>query len=744
MSNRLNLLLGVHNHQPVDNWESVMQEATERCYQPFLDVLEAHPGVAMSIHYTGYLLDWLIEKHPALITQLQRLVYKGQVELFTGGYYEPVLAIIPDQDKVDQIQRLSRRIEGLTGKKPRGLWLAERVWEPHLVKALAEAGVSYLCVDDAHFKSVGLDEPELMGRYTSEEQGHCVDIFPVSKDLRYKIPYADPHAVVDAMIEMASPDGRRAAIYFDDGEKFGVWPGTYQSVYRERWLDRFFSAIEARADVIQPVTFSQYVEQTPSLGRIYLPTASYSEMLEWSLPAKYINTFEQALQDVPEAYQRYIRGGFWRHFLVKYPEANQLHKKMLYVAGKVRQAEATLRARGEGAQADAMLDALWKGQSNDVFWHGVFGGLYLTNLRSANYQHLIAAERVADQVNRGPSYFSRETRDIDCDGAPEVLLETPTQALYFDPAEGGTLFEWDYRPKNFHLTDSLARRYEAYHDKLAHAVFDDGQNSGDEGPKTIHERVVTKERGLEKLLHYDWHRRTSLLDHFFGDATTLESLFEARYPEQGDFVNQPYTAVEQQPDGITLRRLGTVWEGSVGHPIEVTKTVTVDAQQANNTVVYTLTNRGQTTANLWFSPEFNINLLAPDAPDRYYVTNYAKDRDTAGLGSGQQGLTSGGGTALAEAPPVALALKSVGRLHTSGQTPQAAQFGLVDEWLGVSVLLTFDRPTDVWRFPVETISQSEAGFEKVYQSSALYPHWRLSLAPGESQQRTIQFSVIPK
>jgi predicted glycosyl hydrolase (DUF1957 family) len=36
------------------------------------------------------------------------------------------------------------------------MWLAERVWEPHLAKPIAEAGVEYVILDDNHFKAAGL------------------------------------------------------------------------------------------------------------------------------------------------------------------------------------------------------------------------------------------------------------------------------------------------------------------------------------------------------------------------------------------------------------------------------------------------------------------------------------------------------------------------------------------------------------------------------------------------------------
>ncbi len=703
----INLLLGVHNHQPVDNWDHVIEDAYQKCYKPFLDVLEAHPRIGMSVHYTGYLLDWIAEKHPELIEQLKRLVDRGQVEMFTGGFYEPILPIIPDKDKVGQIQKLTNRVKELTGQTPKGMWLAERVWEPHLVKFLAEAGVKYLCVDDAHFNSVGLDDEELLGRYTSEEMGQMVDIFPVSKQLRYMIPYAKPQEVVDYLIQQATESGERAGIYFDDGEKFGVWPGTYKAVYTEKWLDKFFTALEQNDEVIKTITPSQYVQNVPSFGRIYLPTASYSEMLEWALPAKHINPFEQFLKDTPEANQRFVRGGFWRHFLVKYPESNNVQKKMLYVSEKVRKMP-------EGPKKTEALDHLWQGQSNDIFWHGVFGGLYLTNLRTANYQHLIQAENLADTVLRGDSFFTMKERDLDCDGQAEVLVESDTQNLYLDPAEGGMLFELDFRPRHFNLLDTLARRYESYHDKLHLALHEDDD---DGSVKNIHERVVVKEKGLEKLLRYDWHRRGSLLDHFLGPDTTLDALFNVEYEEQGQFINQPY---ETQHEGnqVTLTRTGDVVINGKAHPVTVQKRLTVEVDSATTTIDYTLTNDSTEVVSLWFAPEFNVNMLAPDAPDRYF---YLPEPDT-------NTVPAGGTAVLEEAPPVLRSKK----MASKGTLKQVSAIGLKDEWMGIDYQLRFSTPTDLWRFPIETVSQSEAGFEKVFQSTALYPNWKLDLAPGES------------
>ncbi|MBC8121733.1 MAG: alpha-amylase, partial [Gemmatimonadaceae bacterium] len=100
---KLALLLGAHNHQPVGNFDFVLHDATERSYAPFLELLERHDQIKYTLHFTGFLLDWLVKTHPDLIDQLRRLVDRGQVELFGGGYYEPIVPILPPQDQLGQV-----------------------------------------------------------------------------------------------------------------------------------------------------------------------------------------------------------------------------------------------------------------------------------------------------------------------------------------------------------------------------------------------------------------------------------------------------------------------------------------------------------------------------------------------------------------------------------------------------------------------------------------------------------------
>src|SRR5436309_6053080 len=182
-TNRIYFGLLLHNHQPVGNFPWVFQQVYEEAYLPLIKALERHPKVRLSLHYTGSLLDWLEEAHPEFIESIATLVRRNQVEIVSGGYYEPILPSIPDSDKIAQIHRLSEHLYHNFGVQPRGMWIAERVWEPSLPRYIHEAGIECTILDDVHFKNVGLEDKDLYGYYATEDQSKVLKIYATSKAL---------------------------------------------------------------------------------------------------------------------------------------------------------------------------------------------------------------------------------------------------------------------------------------------------------------------------------------------------------------------------------------------------------------------------------------------------------------------------------------------------------------------------------------------------------------------------------
>ena len=682
---RVNFLFGIHNHQPVGNFDFVVEDAYNRSYRPFVDVLEKHPKIKMAIHFTGWLLEKLEENHPEYIKKVRFLVERGQLEIFTGGFYEPIIPVIPEEDRIGQIRKLSDKVERLFGKRPRGMWLAERVWEPQIAKSLALAGVEYVVVDDTHFKNAGHYDDELTGYYVTEEEGYTLKVFPISKKLRYLIPFEDVQDTINFLRSSATDDANNALVMFDDGEKFGVWPGTYEQVYDKKWLDSFFSAIEENENWLNTISFAEYVDSYPSKGRTYLPISSYSEMMEWALPTRAKADFESLISNLKkekryESMEMFLKGGIWRTFLSKYTESNLMHKKSLYLHTKIDEKEHV---------SEEILDEYWKGQCNDVYWHGVFGGLYLPHLRAAVYKHLIRAEKELDE-NLGKE-VKVEILDYDKDGFNEIIMKNSNIGLVIDPDYGGRVLEIDLKDAEYNLINSLTRRYEVYHELMPQAITQE-QLKKIGHAKTIHDVVLTKEEGLERYLNIDWYERFAFMDHFFGNNFNLEGYFSSKYPEQGDFVNQPY----EISNGNTLIRHGHVWIGSKWIPVCVKKIFELSGSSLE--IFYKIINESKESINLHFGTELTFNLMAPEANDRYF--DWGKGKHHA----------------------------SYKGIFTSDRISAVA------EYENVNVQMNLNEDAEFLMYPIYTISYSEGGFEKVYQGTSLTPTWKFEIGPGSDKE----------
>jgi alpha-amylase/alpha-mannosidase (GH57 family) len=500
--------LAIHNHQPLGNFPWVFEQAYQQAYLPMVEALEKHPYIRLSLHYSGCLIDWLEQNHSDFLDRLGKLVTRRQVEIIGGAYYEPILPVIPDADKLGQIAKMADFVTRRFGTRPTGLWLAERVWEPYLAKILAEAGVDWTLVDDNAFKSLGVEDKNLFGYYITEEQGFNVKVFPISKQLRYSIPWHDVEQVIAYLNMEASDEEGKIAVLGDDGEKFGFWPGTYKYCWEKEWIDKFFTELKANQSWLRTIPLGEYMRQFPAQGRIYLPCASYEEMMEWSLPAdkswEYNNLKHQLEAEGRQNITQFMYSGLWRNFLIKYPEINRMHKKMLHVHQKVYQARAINKR-------DSGLDDLWQAQHNCPYWHGVFGGIYLADIRAITYNRLIQAESKAENtIRKHRSWLSKIRRsgrvwaewqklDFDDDGNEELLTDTDSFSVYLSPREGGSIFEWDLRRHNYNVLSTLARRPEAYHKVLTEPPSEKEAGNGNAIP-SIHDQIKVKDKDVLRYL----------------------------------------------------------------------------------------------------------------------------------------------------------------------------------------------------------------------------------------------------
>jgi hypothetical protein len=460
MSASVALLFGVHAHQPAGNFPHVLEEAHGRCYRPFLETCYRYPQLRFALHFSGPLLDYLFREHAGDMALLARMVERGQVELFGAGDAEPVLAAIPNRDRLGQIAKLSQKLGAHFGRTPQGAWLTERVWEATVVPALADCGIRYVTVDDYHFLASGKSAAELDGYFTTEEDGRRLDLFPISEALRYRIPFALAEESVAYIEGLAREPGPTAAIYFDDIEKFGIWPETYEWVYEKGWLREFIERVLGSGKITTQ-TFGEYRDRVRTRGVVYLPTTSYIEMNEWTLPAPAAHAYADLVEREKRAgshdlSKAFLRGGIWKNFLSRYPEANWMHKRMLGLSERL--------ARLPSAQRTERMHALlYAAQANDAYWHGLFGGLYLPHLRRAVYAALVELEGLLDQIDPRPA---SQCLDLDLDGVDELFLRNDGLQAVVKLDGSAAMLELDAYALSQNFGDTLRRHAEHYHRRV--------------------------------------------------------------------------------------------------------------------------------------------------------------------------------------------------------------------------------------------------------------------------------------
>ena len=511
MSEPVKLLFGVHAHQPAGNFPKVVREARERCYGPFFEVVERHPEFKFSLHVSGWLLGFLAREFPGDIDRIRAMVARGQAEIFGGGDAEPILAALSETDRRDQIGAMNARLRRTFGLRPRGAWLAERVWEATVVPSLVGRGIRYVAVDDYHFLCAGQPPESLGGYFTTEEGGKRLDLFPISETLRYTFPFAPAH---EAIAHLESLPRGAAAIYFDDIEKFGIWPETHDWVYGRRWLEDFIDGV-ARSPSIETLHYADFHASHRARGIVYLPTVSYAEMGEWTLPPRGAERFAQLVErskretsfaeDKP-----LIRGGHWRNFFTRYPESNRMHKR-------VSDASRRLHALPRASRTAPMLDDLRLAQANDAYWHGLFGGIYLPHLRRQVYSSLARLEGLLD---RAAPRAALEVVDVDLDGRDEVVLANRALLAVVRPADGLSVGELTHYALAHNFADTLARRHEHYHGRMQSVEAYTTASA----PASIHERVGFRTAIGADELEVDVEPRALFVDFFApaeGGATYL-------------------------------------------------------------------------------------------------------------------------------------------------------------------------------------------------------------------------------
>ena len=449
------------------------------------------------------------------------------------------------------------------------MWVPERVWEQHLVTAIAEAGIEYTVLDDFHFQRAGCPDDEVFGYYLTEDDGRLLKVFPGSETLRYIMPFQEPHATYEFLRRLAERRPGSTVVFADDGEKFGTWPKTFDHVYTHGWLNRFCDMLVANRDWLEPTTFARAVDATLPAGqdlpaRRLVPRDDRVGAAA-RVAARASRTASSGWPRLPDAGERQaVLPG--RRVLAQLQGAS-IPKATRCTRGCWGSRSGWPRPRpARTADPDYLEVArqeLYRGQCNCPYWHGSFGGLYLPHLRNAIYRSLIAADNALDDAEGAIGPASQlEVGDFNLDARQEVRLENDRLIALVRPAPGrahlragrpsqcasNVLATLDRRPEAYHASDPRSRGRNAH-----------GSSGARPWPVGSPDRISFKQPGLDRLLVYDRHPRKALVDHFYPVDVTLDDLIACRDVERGDFAIGTYLAkIQREP------RSGRAGHGAAG------------------------------------------------------------------------------------------------------------------------------------------------------------------------------------
>jgi len=685
-----------HHHQPSGNFDHVIDDSATRAYLPMLRLLKKHPSIEVSLHYSGTLLNWLEEMRPEFSDELRDIVRQGKVELLSGAFFEPVLAGIPEQDRIGQILKMNTHLRHHYGYDAKGLWLAEKVWEPDLPRSIEQANMRYTLLNEENFITNGVNENPVRGYFNTESEGHTLGVFPISRKAADLMLQHRPSELLDYLDEQCSDNDQHVLVIADDGERFALAEDAAEKSVHP-WLDELFTLIENRSDRIQTTTLRRYWENVPPQGIAYFATGSYNDMQAWSLQNQAQNRFNDLLKELSshpdfQELRPFIRGGIWRNFMTKYHESNWMQKRIQHVSRKFRLLESQVNNKNK---LRAIRDALWLASCNDVFWHGHYGGIYLPHLRSATWKSLIRAEKCIEEklYNLSDSNMVHNEADFDRDGHAEIQLSTRKYSAIFSKKYSGALVEFDYKPSDYNLFDSIRRYPEAYHQQL---IYSENSTSDQLSAQ------IDSYTGRDGFI-FDERPRYGLFERFFDKTITVGGLHSNAYEEASDFINETVDVCNSSRDrSIQFERKGWInWQRA-----RVRKNI--HFEEAGFNVDYHIANIGIGDNRFSFGPEFNFSLHSGEDSEKKLLAS--------------RPLNGEGYRDFLELEDITL-------------------FGFENHREKVKVTLEFSRPTKLFMYPVETIIKTQQGFEKIYQSTCVLPLWDLQLNPGKNAELSLIFRI---
>lgn len=564
---KLKLIVGTYNSEPPGSTDYQLELKYQNSYKPFLKVLYEYPKIRASLHYSGALLEWFEQKHPEILILINEMIKRRQVEMIGGGFYSPVLALIPAKDRINQIELLTTYIRKKFGRRPRGFWLTEYIWEPFICSSIHSSGMNFTFLEDAQFERAGVDKKEIYEPCYTEDQGKTLAVIPVHTKLIAKAVKQNPEDFIDNLSKIKIAGPNTIVSLMIDGSLMNCSDSEQLSC---KWIDKFFSLLsEKYSSGFKFTRAGDYVKTLSLLKKIYFPVSSGRNIDFLALSSEKQREWLNSRNRHNKKTEKNCPQGYFRQYLTKYEESSLLYSKMLFTHNLVSQIKSD-KSRKKSAGEEIL-----KSQSHYPFWHGKYTGFYDPSLRQYAYRSLINSEKNIRE--KGKFSTNLQTFDFDMDGSDEFLYRGQYINVYVHK-RGGRLFELDYLVTPWNYLNTVRRYPESYHT-------------------------------LENIKYKtDKYSRDSFMDHFFSSQTEKIDFETGNYIEKGDFLSGIYNLQEMDREHkeFVLTREGVV------NSLPVLLEKKYNFKKNFIEVTYRIKNQGMNSLKGAFGVELNFSFFSPE------------------------------------------------------------------------------------------------------------------------------------
>ncbi|MDR1148142.1 MAG: DUF1926 domain-containing protein [Spirochaetaceae bacterium] len=423
MSAAVTIILGIHYHLPNGADDSAFERLYSDKIRPALSTLYKFPKIPAVLHFSGSLWYWIERNHSEIFMLTADMVRRKQLELLTGGFYEPVMPLISYKDRLGHIEMLTTYLRKHFGKRTQGCLLPKLAWDSSMPSVLTLCNITYTFLDETYFFDAGIKESGLYEPYISEDKGKFVTIFPIPTGF-------------NAMLEQNVP-------------------GTLDSFL----LDAKNNGAEKIVSVFPPCFNNRNPEPlTETSAHYFLSDLSeYENKIDFSLPSKLI-------KNLVSRRKIYFSQKAVKKCLIEYPEKNYLYAKMTFVRALIDQ------LRGDKISKRSAYEELWKAQNHDLFCGAPQSGINQASIRNAAYHALLDAEKITREYKAFLS--SLIVFDFNFDGVNEYLFQSEDINCFISET-GASIFELDYLPRSWNYCGAASvdgKRY-SFSDMIAPPGF---------------------------------------------------------------------------------------------------------------------------------------------------------------------------------------------------------------------------------------------------------------------------------